>query len=481
MKWGWLILFTAAAGFSDEARISATSHSIFSNTQDIEDTSSPRNTEFMHEAQVRADWRRYSFGIEFANTIVTDQSPIISQPMVLEKGFAIADWDDFKITLGDSYQEFGKGIALSLNRNSVFGTDNTLQGGSFEYRPKSFGVSLFGGRVSAVKAPVSLYPTPTSLIRNELLLAGAQVYVKPVSDTKISGHTFTAINRPLNSTRFDKGWNTVGASLSRDGLFDAVDLYAESNVLMPFTMHGPDGERGYGHYASISWVPLDWRLQVEGKDYRQETFEFRRPPTLEEDIVENPNITNVSAGRASAEYKIDPARAWSVFSSYLYGDDRDVHSPVHHVVVGTKFLGPAMSRIELKTGYRTFPGRDNLGHASIKGKIPTFTGQTAEVGFRKYSAMTNLHFAPAKEDRNNVDVSYVFGEAFSLGLNYEFVPTNQEASGRHFINATTQVRVADLSTKIMAGKTSGGTMCSAGVCQRVPPFSGVMLETTYRF
>src|SRR5260221_591535 len=108
-----------------DVRITATDHVIFSNSKDPSDTVAPTTNLFMNEALVRGEVGPYSLDIDFTNRFTTNGPQTVNKPFVLEKKTLAADWTDWQIKIGDSHHELGRGIALALYRDNVFGVDNT--------------------------------------------------------------------------------------------------------------------------------------------------------------------------------------------------------------------------------------------------------------------------------------------------------------------------------------------------------------------
>lgn len=456
------------------AEVTAKSHAIFNHAKE----EAERSNLLMHEARVGLQWKNLSGGIEISNRLNVDKPNESTQPLVLEKKNLTLDWSYWKFQLGDSHQELGKGIALSLYQNPVFGIDNTLEGGSADLGIDNFRMSFFGGRINDLDSPVALYPQTTSLKNNEMWLAGISTGNTFESfDTSL--HYLFAANRPLTSHRFDRSWHTVGTTFQKNWT-EEFETYLESNVLLNEPLSG--GARlptGLGSYGAFLYSPPNWKWKLEAKDYRRYAFEFRRPPTLEEDIIESINISDTSAARLHSEHRTTDSL--SLFGSYLIGEDRLVQSPVHHPVVGIKLKSVLDSDIEWRVGYRTLPDRNNLIHTGIKTKWPTFKGQSLEVGYRKQYANVNLNFSPSVEDKNAFDLTYSFSRQFNLSFGYEYLPRNDPSIGQHFLNGGAQLNYSSLIAKTLIGTTNGGTLCSGGVCRQVPPYSGGMLETVYSF
>ncbi|MCB9255465.1 MAG: hypothetical protein H6617_12355 [Bdellovibrionaceae bacterium] len=459
-------------------RFSATDHLLFTNAENELNPGAPNPNLFLHEAVVRAEVANVSAQIHFSNRFATN-GPTADLPFVLEKKEVTAEWRDWELRAGDAHHELGKGIALSLYRDDIFGINHTLEGASLRYRPEGGEILGFAGRVNPLKNPVALNAVADPLGENTLFLMGTSATLKTSPLAKLGAHYFIALNKPPEELirHFNRYWNTVGASYSQLEIVPNVDFYAESNLLLPSRLRGRDyfnEEPGVGTYASLVWSPSPWAVKLEVKDYRRYDFPFRRPPTLEENIVESTHNDDTFGTRLELSHR-DIINKSQIQVSYLGGYDRVLGVPIHHGVLGGKY-----HELELSGGYRSLPTHSNLVHGAFKFKLDTFKRQSIELNARKQRANLNLSALPTVEDRNKLDLTYTFSRNWTASVGYEFVPSNPE-SNQHFANLGTELKWGALVGKAFVGATSGGTLCSGGVCRRVPPFKGAMLETQYTF
>lgn len=467
--------------------VTSQDHLLIASKKDPSDPNSEPSQQLMHENRLGAETGPYRMGIHFTNKLYLNNQGAANssnnKPFTLEKKHLTAEFSNWDIQLGDSYQEIGKGIALSLYQDDVFGLNNTLEGASIKYRPKGFEVMGFAGRLNAITSPVAVFSFENPIKNRNVWLMGSSVGGNPWEGAKITGHYLLALNTPTNYSGYDKTWTTIGTTIQQNNLFPAGEGYAEVNALISHVrVSGRDTvlPTGWGAYSSISWAPAPWKVKWEGKLYEDYVFEFRRPPTLEEDIVETTNTSRVVGSKWAADYRINAGKG-TVGGSYLVAYDRMTQAPIHHWVGSGKYKVSSIIELEGKSGYRTSPNRNWLAHASFKGKLKTFKGQWLELGYRKQYGRIKLDLLPATEDRNAIDFSYVFSERISTGLGYEYLPENAPEFGKHFANVSTSLRFGALAAKAMLGQTSGGTLCSAGICRQVPAFTGAQVETTYSF
>ncbi len=477
----------SGAATQEKIRVTATDHLLVTNQKDPSNPLGNATNTLTHSDTVRAERGPYSLKIEFSNRVPldakTNQNSNVKKLFTLEKATAEAEYAKFDVKLGDSYQELGKGLILSLYRDDVFGIDNTLQGAAIRYHPSGLDTTLIAGRVNAVSAPLAINAVPSPVIDRNVWLAGGQAKVEVASETKIGGQYLFAIEKPLTSDNFDRSWYEFGPSFSKDGLFDTVDVYAETNMITGqylFANKKIPATLGYGSYGSATWSPDRWKLKVEVKDYRSFDFDFQRPPTLEEDVVDTSNLNNVSGSRLYVERKLEDNKT-SIHGSTLVGYDRNLGSALYHGVVGSKFEALGKTQFEVKTGYRWMPGHNDLAHASVVSKIRTFKGQSIELSATKQKSNIKLNVLPSVVDRNVFSVYYNFSERWSGGIGYEYVPSNTPDLGNHFFNVNASLKRGDITGRVMVGQTSGGTVCSGGVCRQVPPFSGALVESIVVF
>lgn len=462
--------------FSLPVKFHATEHMLFARTSDFIDPAQPMANTLMNEGRVRAELNRYSLGVHFANRFTPDGTTGVNRPFVLEKASLSYEDRNWTVILGDSHQELGRGIALSLYRDETFGLANTSQGATAKFISNKGEVdaNVFAGRLRSLQAPVALLPWENPLVNREVWMASASTKARVVDDSFVGGHYLLTVARPLESQAFNQRWHTVGASVSAESIGDSVDFYGETNVLKSQDVASGADTRpvGYGTFASVTYSALPWRVQVEAKDYRGYYFDFQRPPSLEEDVVTSINNQDMSIARLNVFHGDTKV-------SFLVGDDRVAKTSMRHGVAQTIIKGPGKTVWVARTGYRWLTGQADLIHANIAVKIPTWTGQTLELGVRKLWSHTNLHFLPTEEDRNFWDVTYSFSDSWNFGVGYEYVPTQWEP---HYVNANTKVAFSSsLQARASVGKTSGGPQCSGGICRTVPAYSGALLDVSYAF
>lgn len=454
-------------------------HALVASRKDPEDPTIPDQNTILHENQLEAAYGQVAATLTYTNLIGLETDSERTKAFVLEKKRVVWKPGAFEITAGDAYQQLGRGIALATYRDPVFGLDTTIEGGHVRYKSDAWDVNAFAGRLNAYSVPVAVNPMSNPLLHRSANIAA----VAASFDTgfgRLGGHVASTWVKPNTSDVADRQFRIAGATYETTFGDGAGSLYVESNVLLTDYLTLPiEQPNGYGSYGAVAWTGDGWRVKVEGKDYRDFYYDFRRPPTLEEDVVISLNTQNVSAGKVLFEKRLNDGRS-SVWASTLVGEDRFLHTDIVHGVVGTKLKIGKRGQIEAKAGYRDELGKNDLTHAMVRSKIPTWTSQSLELGARKQRARRGLDLGePTFDDRNYVDVAYNFSERWNVAVGYEYVPSNP--GNVHFANASANYRNGGFAGRVFVGQTSGGTQCSGGICRQVPPFSGAMVETTVTF
>ncbi len=472
----FLGLLSAHAAIEDLS-LRANSHLLYREENSALDSDNYRKQGFLHEADMGLEMGEYRGGILFSNRVTLNRNTDNSDYFQLEKkrvGFEDSHWQIF---LGDTYQELGRGIALSLNRNPAFGFDNTLEGASVNYTSDWINSSLFGGRVNALTNPVNVNPLRTSIDNRELWLVGAQTAVPVTSETKLGGHYLFGTSRPKPLPQdFSLQTHTAGLTWDTSGPFDGSTFYLESNVLNTRYLDTENRYTGYGSYAAFGWTPGAIKTKFEVKDYRNYQFEFSRPPTLEEDFVENANVNDVTAMRLGADWNL-PEIGTVLKMTHLIGYDRIEDAQIQHPVMAATHRLLDGWEVELKGGYRSLMERSKISHARVKSKIRMGKAQYIEAAISKQDTRSDL----LNEDRNRFELSYQFYQGFVVGTGLEYMPKNDEEIGKLFLNGNVSYQMEPIVARAFVGKTSGGTLCSGGICRQVPPFTGGYVDLSYQF
>lgn len=465
---------------------SITDHALVTSAKDPGDPTLPVSNVLSHQTVFGGELGSFSANLSVSNRISQTSDPVLNKPLLLDKKTLMGSWENWEIQLGDSHQEFGRGIALALFNNPVFGVDNTLEGGALKFRNSSFELSGFGGRVNALRAPVAINPVDTLMEGREVRLLGGSVSGNLSDQTKLTAHYHLTENEPIGKP-INKKYQTLGLAFDSRDLIPGVETYLESNVMDWEASTSPKKPtqkkpRAYASFASLSYSDLAFKSKLEFKDYRNFFYDFQRPPTLEEDFVLATNNSDVTAGKMGVEGRFGEERTTVLGTSYLTGVDRELDARIHHPLLYSKFKISSGIDMELKGGYRWSPEKNNLAHASLKTKVKTTKGQYIELELRRQNLNQAISSPiPIRTERNVAIATYTFSEKFNMGLGYEYMPTNPSELGNHFVNGSATYKTGLLTARGFVGQTSGGTQCSSGVCRQVPPYTGAYLETSLTF
>ncbi len=463
----------------DTARvdIGVSNHSLLTSTNlNQEDGASPQL--LRSETALRAEYGKFTFGTSFSNRVSLTQTDGLNSPIALEKKSITFESDEWKVVAGDSHQEIGRGIALSLFRDDTFGIDNTLEGLSVKFTPENWEAFAFGGRVHSFLNPVALLPMTNPLIARQVFLFGGGLKRK-FGKAAVGMHYLQSLNQPAGGD-INLRRQTVGAVVSADQFAPDWDFYAESNLMQGRRLGiiERDLPEGYGSYASLVYAPSSWKWKLDFKDYRDFGYDFHRPPTMEEDIVTVLNFSDVTTARFTAERRIGAHH--SIRAAVMAGEDRTYNGQLYQGVVAGKWKAGRVA-FESRLGHRLIHRQNYLTHGDLKAKIPTRAGQTLELGYRKMTGRSGLSSIAQDEDRNFFDLGYTFSAYWSLNAGYEFVPSYPNSVGKHFGNVGLLAKYDAFTGRALVGSTSGGPQCSGGICRLVPAYSGVMVDTTYSF
>lgn len=472
-------------GISSPFTWSVSDHALATSEKDPGDPEAPAINILNHQTTLGSGWGNLSAQLAFSNRISQNSDPLLNRPIILDKKTLAGDWENWEVRLGDSHQEFGRGIALALFNNPAFGVDNTLEGASVHFRSETLSVLGLAGRVNALQAPVAINPVDSLMTDREVRIAGGAITANPISNIQVTGRFHTTESQP-DGKAVNKKYQTYGLGLESRDVLPGLDAYAETNWMDWEAATSSKGfkkkPRGYASFAALTYSDLAFKTKLEAKDYRQFVYDFQRPPTLEEEIVLATNNSDVSAARWSVEGRFGEDRASSVGASYLRGEDRELKTSIHHPLVFSKVKWSPGFEMEARGGYRWMPEKNNLAHGSLKGKIKTAKGQYVEIELRKQLLnQAILSPIPIREERNAVLTTYTFSESFNVGFGYEYMPTNIPELGNHFVNGSATYKTGMLTARGFVGQTSGGTQCASGVCRQVPPYTGAYLETQLAF
>lgn len=248
------------------------------------------------------------------------------------------------LELGDFYQVFGRGVALSFRKVDPIGLDTTLRGGRFEYERGRMTLRAFGG----FSNPQNLDPISLGTFDDprDLLVGGAvAARVGPNEEVEVSGHVMRAMFERIDEGNRQDDVDVAGWRVEAASLFGGeLSLYLEANALRRTQREGrasrdrslPPSHERYGRaiFAAAQLSLGRWTLLAEWKDYthylvaptessnvtpRDVGRIYSTAPSLERDDQRVFTNANTRGGRLRLDYS-PPSSPW-IFSvnSVLYG------------------------------------------------------------------------------------------------------------------------------------------------------------------
>jgi len=446
-------------------KIKAFDHLLMSQNDDS--NTSQKENRAMNEIKLLADygsWAVVAGGTNRYNSLDRLQNRYFD----LEKYSVQWESSQWKAKLGHSYLQLGQGIALSLFRDPVLGVDDTLEGAHASYQVESLKAQLFGGRLSTWKNPVALNPMNDKLEGKQILLGGAQISLSGES-VQPQLYGFVAEQKSIEG-RVETRYASVGNAWEFSEVIPETDIYLESNLLS----RGEKQPLGIGSYVSIVPTLGSWRLKLEGKDYRNYEFAFRKAPTLEDEVVETLNTQNVSSGRMTVEKLVSETSLTFLGTSFALGIDRQQLYQYYHSTLFVKNIDASFMQVDAKAGHRSEGEYGKLWHGNVRLKTKHLGFRSTEFGFNKRSYAYNQVLFPALEDRNSWDVAFAITKEFNLGAGFDWIPSRDDQ--KYFGNLTLEWRAQSWNLKTFLGSTGGGTQCSLGICRQIPAYNGAYLE-----
>lgn len=325
--------------------------------------------------------------------------------LVPEKLFVQYRGRAFKLELGDTYVNVGKGMALSLVRRTEIDEDHSLRGAKIGIATRPVDWTAFGGWVNAQNISV------ISINRNLQVPAGEFVFgsaalVRPARWMELGLHgigtTFDRLDddgghRPvdrLGLIREPVQMGTFGASLRFPSL-GPVDWYTEGDLFVygkspaGEVVHiGPEGEdqelkRGYAIYSGAQVFGSNVTFLAEFKRFEDHLYQSRlsgvtensltAAPTLELEEAINPDSQHAVTSNDITGYRLRwtfyvPNTAHNVFINFAqFVDDHDVpghdRELIFHPYAGVQLFAPQGHHLFVTGGFR--------GEANLEDETPT--------------------------------------------------------------------------------------------------------------
>ncbi len=426
---------------------------------------------------------------------------------------------DVKLTLGDSYVVFGRGVSLGFRKVDLLGVDTTLRGGNFAYDGDAGYVRVIGGYAN----PQNLDPIDLSIDDDPEfdVVAGAAAGWRLDDHLTLGVHgarvwfaADDALGQDVEATVF--GW-----SAELPDLFDgALVLYAEANAMLREDVEERLGaERHWGRavYGQAQINAGDLSVILEWKDVRdfilapENGTDARRVysamPSLDRDTERFRGIHNSRGGAATVTYSV-PEEPWILTGQlFVYGheDEFRERDPWDGILTAHGLLQVTKQAEDVDPDELGWAFDATLGYRSetyLSDEAPAVPGPSAgdldwevihgevDVAFALGDHGLELRVEQRFERRRFFDqVDYVRGGAtltytFSTDLTLSpILLWNNERSTLPTFYPGIEARWAftqESFLRLFAGQTPGGRLCSGGVCREVPPFEGGLVELVLR-
>lgn len=474
----------------------------------------------------------------YLDDVLTTERPLYEAGMLspfdhalvrLEKVYVAKRWGDSELTLGDAYASFGRGIALSLIKNTGIDIDTSIRGARAEARVGNIDITAVTGLTNP--QDVSMFNPNRGITKDQgHMVTGAEVEVFGLGPATLSGHGVVyrfARTEDIDSNdlqRYAEGLDAVaaGATLNLAGI-GGIDAFVEGDVFdyRAEEMAG-DGEGGrlpgYAGYFSAAAYPGKATLLIEGKHTRNtevmnafsgaEGWEIVAAPTLEyemvitEDASSTVNSNDVSAGRVRLDYAVAP-RKFIPYVSFAGFRDREVGGEHFNTVpetIGHGIVGWQLFKgrwvFQVNSGYRhdqrddPAMGADRMAHLDAELNIPLGESNALEFtlnGRRFWWGVNPLQQSDFLEMNNAV--AYHLGQKWAFLIyqdftnnpiittqgNLSFIDPSSYGQERDSLYGAFEVMVhprPSSTLRLFYGAYKAGIRCAGGQCRTLPGFEG---------
>jgi len=336
----------------------------------------------------------------------------------VERLHGTAHLGDLRITAGDFYVSFGRGIALSLIKLDDVGVDNSLRGGRVEYRvPRRARVVLVGGVVNALNVD----PLTRQIQRDDPLdrIVGLRAEWELLDALGFGVHGVFMRPRFTDESEIEAarlyvdrspGVGVVTGGASAELHAAGLHVYLEGNGQVhdnhrvPAGQEDVLGESGFAGFGEISYDLSPFNIKLEGIAYRRWLMEggyrgsssfintvqplsYNNMPTLEPIWMPVKSIGNAHGGRLGGDLYLRDSDTQLALSaaliSYLGGllpqgawADKPPTLAVHPIFSLRQGIGETGIRVSAEGGFRyeTTDEPENAAAVEAEGAEPADGG-----------------------------------------------------------------------------------------------------------
>lgn len=461
----------------------------------------------------------------------------------LERIYGTANLDRLRVTAGDFYVSFGRGIALSLVKLDDVGEDTALRGARVEYQvPRAIKLILVGGVVNALNVD----PITKQIFRDDPLdkIVGARVEWQIEDALALGAHGVLMRPRYTDEADVDPdrlfvdmgpGVSALTGGATAQLNVGGLQLYLEGDAQTHDNYRPAEdvaNESGYAVFGEISYDLSPFMIKGEGIFYRRWLMDgpyrgsysttagnpaipYNNMPTLEPVWMTINSRGNAEGGRVTGDLFVRRSRTQvTLFATTLFyeggllpGGVWDDHPPtliVHPILKARQEFGDSGVSLSVDGGFRYEttdepvagePDNGRLWHVAADLSVPIKGPHSVEAKLELRRHDLNVsesvpHWVTL------ASLGYDMSGAFGVTIVHEY---SDETAGndlrfgdwelplprQHYlwalVNAHLPRPLEDLTLRLLAGAQRGGIKCAGGVCRMYPDSVGARLEAVYRF
>jgi len=400
--------------------------------------------------------------------------------------------DHADVTAGDSYLQFGRGLALSIRKVDELGVDTTLRGANTILRLGPVEATLVGGVTNNTNTDEA-----TGLHADDFndLVAGGHVDVGLFDRLRLGGHGVMV--------RFRDPWILVGPTIEAPRLFSNLGVFLEGVHQRRQSTTGGT-ETGNGFYGAVTAYKGPATVLLEGKVYgdlavvqppqsaieNQEfkTVRYAVPPTSERlfQPLEDPQ-NNIHGGRAKLDWRFNSSI--TAFANYGLFEQKsnqgaiEFPGTIHDPYTGADVRwndGRSQGTLTAGSRYVFDDGTsrsDIHAEAEVTQVLPRAFSLKGKVSNReRYQRLTRRDW---REGTLQLEAKWKSVLGVAAIVDYTTDPTQPDT---WYPGGAIHWMPANWATfDLFAGARAGGLKCVSGVCRVFPAFEGAELTATIRF
>jgi hypothetical protein len=461
----------------------------------------------------------------------------------LERIYGTANLDRLRVTAGDFYVSFGRGIALSLVKLDDVGEDNALRGARVEYQvPRAVKLILVGGIVNALNVD----PITKQIYEDDPMdrIAGARVEWQIQDALALGAHGVMMRPRYTDEENVDPdrlfidmgpGVAVMSGGATAQLNVGGLQVYLEGDAQTHDNFRPEThvmNESGYALFGEVSYDLSPFMIKGEAIFYRRWLMDgpyrgsystasgnpaipYNNMPTLEPVWMTINSRGNAEGGRLTGDLFIRRSKTQLTLTETTlfyeggltpWGPWTD-HPPTlvtHPILKVRQAFGDSGVNASAEGGFRYEttdepatgePDNGRLWHAAADLSVPISGPHSVEAKFE-----LRRHDLGVSESVPHwvtlTSLGYDMSGAFGITLVHEYsdetggndlkfgdweLPLPRQNYVWAMINVHPPKPLDDLTLRLIAGAQRGGIKCAGGVCRMYPDSVGARLEAVYRF